>query len=205
MFGGSEFAEGIRRMLPLTVAGVLEGAAFGALAVGVMGHAAPVAMSLTAYSGGAQYATVSVLAGGGTLGAGLLSAAALNVRYLAMSAMVPGRTRRQRAAACLLLSDAAWAVADGSRQRLLGAGAIDWVGWTLGTAIGVFGGGILGDPTRFGLDAAFPALFLWLLRDRLGSTALIAAALTVALIPLVPPGLPVLIAGVAGAAWGMRR
>ncbi len=191
-------------MLPLAFAGVLEGAAFGTLAVGVIGHAAPVAMSVTAYSGGAQYATVSVLAGGGTLGAALLSAAALNVRYLAMSAMVPGRSRRQRAAACLLLSDAAWAIADGSRQRLLGAGAIDWVGWTLGTVIGVCGGGIIGDPARLGLDAAFPALFLWLLRDHLGPGALVGAALTLLLIPLVPPGLPVLIAGLAGAAWSLR-
>lgn len=85
MFAGSETAEGVRRMLPISIAGIPEGVAFGALAAGVIGHAAPVAMSVTAFSGGAQYATVSVLRNGGTLGAALLAAAALNVRYLAMA------------------------------------------------------------------------------------------------------------------------
>ena len=205
MFGGSEFREGARRMVPLSVAGVFEGAAFGALAAGVIGHAAPIAMSATAYSGGAQYATVSVLKDGGTLSAALLAAAALNVRYLAMSASVPGRSRRQRAAACLLLSDAAWGVAEGSRERLLGAGAIDFVGWTLGTIIGVFGGTIIGDPATLGLDAAFPALFVWLLRDHLGAMATLGAGLALVLTPLIAPGLPVLVAGLVAGAIGASR
>src|SRR5919204_366295 len=66
--------EGVRRMLPIAVAGLPEGVAFGALATSVIGHVAPVAMSLTAFSGSAQYATVSVLRGGGTLAAALLAA-----------------------------------------------------------------------------------------------------------------------------------
>src|SRR5919198_72330 len=65
MNSGSDVWEGVRRMLPIAVAGLPEGVAFGALATSVMGHVAPVAMSLTAFSGSAQYATVSVLRGGG--------------------------------------------------------------------------------------------------------------------------------------------
>jgi predicted branched-subunit amino acid permease len=192
-------------MLPIAVAGIPEGVAFGALAVGVIGHLAPVAMSLTAFSGSAQYATVSVLRGGGTLGAALLAAAALNVRYLAMSASVPGDTRWRRAAACLLLTDAAWGVAEGSRGRLIGAGATDLVSWTIGTIIGALGGSVLGDPARLGLDAAFPALFVWLLRDHVGALALLGAAVALALTPLLAPGLPILAAGLAAAAVGVRR
>ena len=143
---------------------------------------------MTAFSGGAQFATVSVLAGGGTLAAGLLSAAALNVRYLAMSAMVPGRSRRQRAAGLPAALRRGLGDRDGSRAPAR-RGATDWVGWTLGTVIGVFGGGVLGDPARLGLDAAFPALFLWLLRDHLGPGADRCRAHP-PLIPLVPPGLP---------------
>ena len=59
-------------MAPLAAAGVLDGAAFGALAAPVMGHVAPVVMSLTAFSGSAQFATVAVLRDDGTLLAALL-------------------------------------------------------------------------------------------------------------------------------------
>ena len=192
-------------MLPISMAGVPEGVAFGALAAGVIGQAAPVVMSVTAFSGGAQYAAVSVLRDGGTLAAAMLAAAALNVRYLAMSASVPGRSRWHRAAACLLLTDAAWGVADGSRARLLGAGATDLVFWTLATLVGVFAGRILGDPATLGLDAAFPALFVWLLRDHFGALALLGGAIALVLTPLLPPGLPILIAGLVAGALGAAR
>jgi predicted branched-subunit amino acid permease len=205
MNGGSEVWEGVRRMLPVAAAGLPEGIAFGALAASVIGDLAPVAMSVTAFSGSAQYATVSVLRDGGTLAAALLAAAALNVRYLAMSATVPGRSRRQRAAACLLLTDAAWGVAEGSRGRLIGAGATDFTSWSTGTAIGALGGSLLGDPARLGLDAAFPALFVWLLRDHLGGLALLGAVVALVLTPLLAPGLPILAAGLAAAVIGVRR
>jgi predicted branched-subunit amino acid permease len=205
MKSGSDVWEGVRRMLPIAVAGLPEGVAFGALATSVIGHVAPVAMSLTAFSGSAQYATVSVLHSGGTLAAALLAAAALNVRYLAMSASVPGSSRRQRAAACLLLTDAAWGVAQGSRTRLIGAGATDLTSWLSGTVIGVLGGSLLGDPSRLGLDAAFPALFVWLLRDHLGVLALLGAVVALVLTPLLAPGLPILAAGLAAGVIGVRR
>jgi predicted branched-subunit amino acid permease len=205
MNSGSDVWEGVRRMLPIAVAGLPEGVAFGALSTSVLGHVAPIAMSLTAFSGSAQYATVSVLRDGGTLAAALLAAAALNVRYVAMSASVPGSSRRQRAAACLLLTDAAWGVAQGSRTRLIGAGATDLTSWLSGTVIGVLGGSLLGDPARLGLDAAFPALFVWLLRDHLGVLALVGAVVALVLTPLLAPGLPILAAGLAAGVIGVRR
>ena len=202
---GSDFSVGARTMLPISLAGFPEGVAFGALAAGVIGHAAPVVMSMTAFSGSAQYATVSVLHDGGTLGAALLAAAALNVRYLAMSASVPGRSRGHRAAACLLLTDAAWGVAEGSRGRLLGAGATDLVAWTLATIVGVIAGRALGDPAALGLDAAYPVLFVWLLREHLGALALLGGVLALLLTPLLAPGLPILVAGLVAGAIGAAR
>ena len=192
-------------MLPIAVAGVPDGVAFGALAVAVMGHVAPVVMSATAFSGSAQFATVAVLREDGSLGAALLSAFALNARYLAMSAGVPGPSRWARARACLLLTDAAWAVAGGSRSRLVGAGATDLASWTFGTVVGVVAGGALADPQALGLDAAFPALFLWLLRDQLGWQAALGAALALALTPLLAPGLPILVAGLLAGAITVAR
>jgi predicted branched-subunit amino acid permease len=201
-------------MAPIAVADVIDGVAFGALAAAAMGHVAPIVMSLTAFSGSAQYAMLAVLRGNGTLAAALLAAAALNARYLAISAAVAERvpgSRWRRAACCVLLTDANWAVAaDGTPTRLIAAALTELAAWTTGTAIGVAFGTALGDPTRLGLDAAFPALFAWLLRDRLADrpavlAALIGAAIALALTPLLPPGLPVLIAGLACATWGALR
>lgn len=199
-------------MAPIAVADVVDGVAFGALAVAAMGHVAPVVMSLTAFSGSAQYAMLAVLRGHGTLAAALLAAAALNARYLAISAVVAARvpgSRWRRAACCVLLTDANWAVADdGPPARLAGAALTELAAWSLGTMIGVACGGALGDPARLGLDAAFPALFAWLLRDQLRDrpgvlAALGGATIALALTPLLPPGLPVLLAGIACAAWGV--
>jgi predicted branched-subunit amino acid permease len=122
----------------------------------------PVAMSLTAFSGSAQFTTVSVLRSNGTLVAALLAAACLNVRYLAMSATVAARldgSRWRKAGVCLFLTDAAWAVTSVgqttlSAAALVGAGATELVAWTAGTAVGVLAGGAIGYVNAFGLDAA---------------------------------------------------
>jgi predicted branched-subunit amino acid permease len=209
--GGSEFVDGARVMAPIALSGLIEGAAFGALAATVIGHVAPVVMSLTAFSGSAQYGSIAVLRDGGTLAAALLAAAALNARYLALSALVAaaiGGSRWRRAAACLLLTDAAWAVvADRpSGSRLAGAGTMDLVCWSAGTAIGVVAGRALPEAQTLGLDAAFPALFVWLLRDHLGAREAVAgAALALALTPLLPAGLPLLVAALLVALSGARR
>jgi predicted branched-subunit amino acid permease len=201
-------------MAPIALADIVDGVAFGALAAAAMGHVAPIVMSLTAFSGSAQYAMLAVLGGNGTLAAALLAAAALNARYLAISAVVAERvpgSRWRRAACCVFLTDANWAVAsDGGPARLIGAALTELAAWTAGTAIGVACGSALGDPRRLGLDAAFPALFAWLLRDQLTDRPAVLAALggatiALALVPLLPPGLPVLVAGLACAAWGASR
>ena len=74
----------------------------------------------------------------------------------------------------------------------------------LGTVIGD-----LLDPEAIGLDAAFPALFLALLAPYLRSrrallTALTAGAITLVLIPVAPPGVPIVAASLA-ALIGLRR
>jgi len=96
-------------------------------------------------------------------------------------------------------------VAQGSRARLIGAGATDLTSWLSGTVVGVLGGSLLGNPSRLGLDAAFPALFVWLLRDHLGVLALLGAVVALVLTPLIAPGLPILAAGLAAGVIGVRR
>src|SRR5919107_29115 len=78
-----------------------------------------------------------------------------------------------------------------------------------GTVIGVLASDVVGDVERLGLDAIFPAFFMALLVDELRdgrqtiAAALIAAVLSLALVPFVPPGVPV-IAACAAALLGLR-
>ena len=71
------------------------------------------------------------------------------------------------------------------------AGIVLYLAWNTGTAVGVLGGGALGDPRRIGLDAAFPALFLALLvpqvrTRRAQMVALVGGLIALTLIPFVP-------------------
>lgn len=211
---------GARLMLPVAAGGTVDGIVFGALAAAAgLGHLAPVVISATSFSSSAQYALIAVLRDHGSVLAALLAAAALNVRYLAMSATVAASTtgsRWVRAARCLLLTDESWAVTSSadvdisSGGVLVGAGLTELLGWILGTAVGVFVGNALGSPSRLGLDAAIPALFIWVLRGQLTArrdvaAALAGGALAAVLVPVVPAGIPVLAAGLAAAAWGACR
>jgi predicted branched-subunit amino acid permease len=68
-------------------------------------------------------------------------------------------------------------------------------------------GDALGDPKVYGLDAAAAAAFLGLIWPRLverQALAVAAAALVIAVVtsPMLPPGIPVLIAGVAAVVVG---
>jgi 4-azaleucine resistance transporter AzlC len=209
---------GMRAVLPIAIAVLAFGASFGILARDAgMGTVAPIVMSLTTFAGSAQFAVASVLESGGAVAAAIAAAVMLNLRYLAVGMSVApslqgGKLRRL--AVAQLAVDESWAVAqrDGrvDRDRLIGAGVVLMTAWCGGTVLGVVGGGALGDPADYGLDAMFPALFLALLVGQLdGRRACVAALagglIALALTPLVPPGLPI-VAAAAGAvvALGVR-
>jgi 4-azaleucine resistance transporter AzlC len=174
-------------------------------------------MSATTFAGSAQFAAVSILDEDGGAVAAIVAALLLNARYAPIGISVAslfGGSRARRLAEAQLLVDESWAVSargDGTYDRgiLLGAGLTLYVTWVLGTAIGVVGGGFLGDPESLGLDAAFPALFLALLvgqiRDRRGvAAALAGAGIALALLPFTPPGVPI-VAATLGCLAGLRR
>jgi predicted branched-subunit amino acid permease len=76
--------------------------------------------------------------------------------------------------------------------------------------IGVVAGGGLGDPESLGLDAVFPAFYLTLLVEEARSRRAVAAALagvaiTVALMPVAPVGVPVIAASAAALIGLIRR
>jgi 4-azaleucine resistance transporter AzlC len=211
------YRAGVRAVLPLVPAVLAFGVSFGVLAQAAgMDAAASLVMSATTFAGSAQFAVVSVLGAGGTAAAAIVAAVLLNARYgpmgLAAADVFKGGALRRLLEAQLLV-DESWALSnrDGrfDRRVMLGAGALLYVGWNAGTAIGVAAGDSLADPATLGLDAAFPALFLALvaplLRTRTAvAAALLGAGIALALTPLTPAGVPV-IAATAACLVGLAR
>jgi predicted branched-subunit amino acid permease len=206
--------------LPFAAVVGLFGVSFGVLAIATrdLGAVASILMSATTFAGSAQFAAVSVFAAGGQAPAAIAAAVLLNLRYLAIGASVApsitgGRLRRFLTAQ--LIVDESWALASRGGGHfelpvLVGVGLILWGAWVLGTVIGVVGGNALGDPKAFGLDAAFPALFMALvmpqLRTRLAVLAAIrGAAIALALVPVSPPGVPIVAAAAASLIALVRR
>jgi 4-azaleucine resistance transporter AzlC len=204
------FAHGARKVLPFSIAVLGFGVSFGVLARPVMGPAAPIVMSVTTFAGSAQFAATSILGAGGTLAAAVVAAVLLNARYGPIGVSVApslGGSVWSRFLRGQLVVDETWALsADGrgghDQRIIVGAGLVLYAAWVVGTALGVLFGDLIGDPARFGLDAAFPALFLALLvgvldRREARIVAVLGAAIGLALTPLAPPGVPIIAAGLA--------
>jgi predicted branched-subunit amino acid permease len=209
---------GARAGIPFAVAAVILGASFGVTAEPVLGPAATIVMSAALFAGAAQFGSTAVLAAGGGAPAAIAAGTLLNARFLPMGvAAAPSLTGRRlsRAAQGQAIVDASWALAARSdkgfdRDLMLGATLPQYPLWIIGTAIGAFAGDVLGDPKTFGIDAIFPAFFLSLLADELRArrgavaAALIGGGIALVLVPLAPPGVPVLTASLA-ALIGLRR
>jgi 4-azaleucine resistance transporter AzlC len=206
--------------LPLAVAVALFGVSFGVLSAtsGGMGALPAVVMSATTFAGSAQFAAASILAGGGQPVAAIAAALLLNARYLPIGISVARFLSGGPLARFLraqLVVDESWAIAargDGhfDAGRLTGAGIVLWLAWAGGTLVGAIGGDALGDPAALGLDAAFPALFLALLATQLRSRAAMTAAvlgagIALVLVPLTPPGVPIIAAAAAALVGLVRR
>ena len=209
-------AGGARDAAPIALAALVIGVSFGILARDAgMGTLAPIVMSLTTFAGSAQFAAATVLDDGGAVAAAVAAAVLLNLRYAAIGVSVAptlrgGRVRRLIQAQ--LATDESWAVSqrDGrvDRDRLIGAGLVLFAAWSAGTVAGVLGGRALGDPSAYGLDAMFPALFLALLvgqldSDRARAAALAGALIALVLTPVAPPGVPIVVAA-TGALVALR-
>jgi 4-azaleucine resistance transporter AzlC len=217
--GSGVYLAGARAGLPFALATFVLGISFGVLARSLgWGMVAPIVFSVIAFSGSAQFAVVAVLGAGGGALAAIVAAVLLNSRFLPMGvAIAPflkgGPLRRALEGQAVI--DASWALASRGggrfdREFMMGATAPQVVAWIGGTVVGVLASDVVGDVERLGLDAIFPAFFVALLAEELRGdgglaigAALIAAVLSLALVPLVPPGVPV-IAACAGALLGLK-
>lgn len=183
------------------------------LAFGVLAREAGLAplevlmMSALVHAGGAQFVFVATLTRASPLIA-LASAVLVNLRFGLYGAMVRPIIGELRWPARLVgihfVGDEQVALAMSAPRRARLAtfylsGVILFTTWTASTYLGAILGSAIGDPSRFGLDAAFPAVFVALLIPLLkeGGTLVaagVAAAATVLAIPFIPSGLPVVVA-----------
>jgi predicted branched-subunit amino acid permease len=178
--------------------------------------------SLLVFGGSSQFAAIEILGDGGSVASAAIAGLLLNVRSLAFGViMAPALlgTWWQRAAMSQLMIDESTAVGAAQHDRrwrrygYLVAGVGVYLVWNLTTAIGHMAFAGAGDLiTELGLDAAGPAAFLALLWPRLSSTpqrrtAIVGALIALALIPVAPPGVPILASmfGVAAGRVGTRR
>jgi 4-azaleucine resistance transporter AzlC len=212
----SDIRAGLRAGLPLVLPTFAIGLSFGVLAQPVMGSVAPIVMSVIVFSGAAQFAALTVLAAGGGVVAAIAAGLLMNARWLPMGlALGPSlaRGRLARFAQSLALVDASFVLSsrgDGSYDRglLVGATLAQASAWVGGTIAGVVGGGAIGHPQAYGLDAMFVAFYLALLvgearTRRAIAAAALGAAVALALLPLAPVGVPV-VAASAAALLGLR-
>jgi 4-azaleucine resistance transporter AzlC len=212
----------LRNVSPIALTAFVTGASFGAIAVAAHIPVGLVcAMSLLIFAGGSQFMVVGIVAAGGSPVAAVVAGLLLNARHLPFGLAI-GDVLGKRLAARVLGShilideSVAFAMAQGDRRRARAAywtcGLALLLTWNLGTLVGALIGQVIGDPGRFGMDAAFPAamfaLILPALKDRVTlRVALLGAAIAVATTPFLPAGIPVVLAifGVAAALPGREK
>jgi predicted branched-subunit amino acid permease len=210
------YRAGLKAGVGFALAAFVLGVSFGVLAEPIMGPVAPVVMSAVLFAGASQFGATAVLAAGGDALTAIAAGTMLNARFLPMgvaAATALHGSPLRRAIEGQAVVDASWALAvqgDGrfDRELMIGATIPQYPAWVGGTLVGVLGGSALGDPAALGLDAIFPAFFVGLLaaelsRPRALAATLLGGAIALALTPLLPPGLPVLLASTA-ALIGLR-
>jgi len=176
--------------------------------------------SMTAFSGSAQFAVLTTLAGGGGVLAAVLAASLMNLRYLPMGMAVAASLRGgviRRGVEGQAVVDGSWVSsylgnARFDRGKLLGATAVQWPAWVGGTLIGATLNPSTEFIDRWGLDVIFPVFFLLLLvdaiRENRGGTLLVAALATVlgaGIVLVASPGLALVASAAASLIVLVRR
>ncbi|MEC4015902.1 AzlC family ABC transporter permease [Streptomyces sp. H27-D2] len=193
----------------------LSGFAFGVTSAGAgLSVLQSCALSLLVFTGASQFALVGALAAGGNPMTAMAGAFFLGVRNAFYGLRLSGllalpRSVRPFAAQWVIDETSAVVLAQPDRRSArLGftvTGLTLYVLWNITTLAGALGAEALGDTDAWGLDAAGPAVFLALLAPMLRTAtervaAGLAVVLALGLLPLLPAGVPVLVAALAAPA-----
>ena len=173
-----EFRAGLRDVAPLAFGVAVYGLAFGLLAAQAgMGALETGIMGATIFAGSAQIVAVERLLAGAGAGAALVAGLALNLRLFLVTAslrdILAGRPWWQIALGVHLAADENWALLHATRAQgrpagyayLIAAGTGLIVVWIVATVIGAGFAWGLPNPRAFGLDFAFGAAFVAILRS----------------------------------------
>lgn len=212
----ASFVRGIRLGFPIFLGYVPVGAAFGVLARswGFNPLQATVC-SATALAGAGQFIGLSLMKAGADVASVLIATTVVNLRYVLFGATLSPHIKSApplgQAALAYSVTDETFAVnmndirhGTSNTWSMAGVGVVAWTGWVAGTALGALGSSLIGDPSRFGVEFAMPAMFTALLvaqaeDKRHVIVGVIAAALAIAC-ALVLPGKWYIIAAAMGAA-----
>lgn len=190
------------------------GLAYGTTAVTAgFSPAQAVFTSLFAFTGASQFALAGVVAGGGSLVAGVLGALLLGARNtlygLRLADLLGWRGPRRVVAAHGVIDETTavtLAQPDRGSARLAFMTSYSVLGtfWVLTTLVGALATDRVHNIDALGLDAVGPAVFLGLLWPRLRAggprswlVSGLGAGLALAATPFLPPGVPVLLAACA--------
>jgi 4-azaleucine resistance transporter AzlC len=213
---------GVVASLPLVPSVFVYATVFGGLAVQAGLRPVEVwGMSVLVFAGAAQFIAVPMLAGGASPLAIVLTTFVVNMRhYLMAASLAPSFRGFSRGWLALIahgINDESFAVAVARRHPpdpwcFIGSVLAVWGSFLAGVVVGTTLGGLVADPARWGLDFAFPAVFLALaagqLRERADWLVALAGAGVAVLVALALPGTwHIVIAGVAvsGLAALLRR
>ena len=200
----------VRASVVIGVASGIYAVSFGVLSVSAGASVLQTCLlSLLVFTGASQFSAVSVISAGGSVASavsgGLLLAARNGVYGLALSPSIKGSLARRMLAAQFVIDETTAMTSAAPDQR-----SKDWAFWScavmlfacwnLGTLVGALAGSSI-DPETFGLDAAFPVVFVAMVAPHLATrsgrrAALIGAAVTIVLTPFLPIGLPILLSSV---------
>ncbi|MDY0088154.1 MAG: AzlC family ABC transporter permease [Coriobacteriia bacterium] len=189
--------------MPIFLGYVPTGMAFGVIATSI-GFSATQAIvcSATALAGAGQFIALNLMKERAAVLAVFTATTVVNLRYVlfgaTLSPYLKGMSLPNQAILAFTLTDETFAVNVNDRRTgastgasMAGVGAIAWTGWVAGAAAGAFAATLIGDPSRWGVEFAMPAMF----------TALLVAlaedrrhVLTAALAGLLAIGLPALAA-----------
>lgn len=178
----------------------------------------PMALAVLVLAGASELLFVGIVAAGGSPVAAVLAGLLVNARHVPYGLGLPDVVGRgwRRLLGTHVMNDESVVFAlsheDPARSRAayLVSGFGILLSWPLGASLGALLGTVVHDTDAFGLDAMFPAVLLALVLPALRErdkrlAALTGAAIALATVPVLPAGLPELLALVGLATLAIRR
>jgi predicted branched-subunit amino acid permease len=209
----------IRDALGIGVAAGAYGVSFGAISVSAgLSVLQTCALAALMFTGASQITFIGIIAAGGSAWTAASTAALLGTRNalygVRLSSLLEVTGARRFLAAHFVIDETtAMAIARDtpaeSRLAFWITSAILFSVWNVANLVGALATEVLPDPKALGLDAAPPAAFLALIAPRLRARepvaiALAAGVVALALVPFVPPGVPLLVVAALVVAYGLR-